>query len=325
VLLTSVLVRSRLARVTFWLGIVTAVGMFIVLIMGATVTTTGSEHGCGRSWPLCHGQFIPEFAVSTFIEFSHRLVVAAESVLVIVFAAALLLLYGRRWTARGLAALMVGFLFIQAGMGAWAVMEPQSAAVLALHFGISLIAVASTALGAAYAARPMEIEAAPAVAGRLVVATWGMAAYLYLLVYSGAFIDHTGFGPACPGWPLCAPAGTWPPEATAVNLLHRSAAALAFFLAGGLLLAYRRWAAGRVDLTVGGILLLAAIAAQGAAGAYLVLSRWDLFGELTHDAVTGLIFVPLAYLCLRVSVRRSPESVLAGTPVRLRTESTGSA
>ena len=42
--------------------------MFVVLVMGATVTNTGSAEGCGRSWPLCNGQFIPEFAVATLIE-----------------------------------------------------------------------------------------------------------------------------------------------------------------------------------------------------------------------------------------------------------------
>ena len=28
------------------------------LLMGATVTNTGSSEGCGKSWPLCHGEFI---------------------------------------------------------------------------------------------------------------------------------------------------------------------------------------------------------------------------------------------------------------------------
>ena len=35
--------------------------------LGTLVTTTGSGHGCGDSWPLCRGQFIPEFAISTAI------------------------------------------------------------------------------------------------------------------------------------------------------------------------------------------------------------------------------------------------------------------
>ncbi|MBA2521479.1 MAG: heme A synthase, partial [Chloroflexia bacterium] len=57
-------------------------GMFIVLLMGATVTNTGSGEGCGRSWPLCHGQFIPEYAFETMVEYSHRLVTGIEGLLI---------------------------------------------------------------------------------------------------------------------------------------------------------------------------------------------------------------------------------------------------
>ena len=41
---------------------------------------------------------------------------------------------------------MVGALLLQSGMGAWAVKYPQSAAMLALHFGFSLVAVAGVFL-----------------------------------------------------------------------------------------------------------------------------------------------------------------------------------
>src|SRR5437763_15333528 len=101
---------KRNARV---LGVLATVGMFLVLIMGSTVTGTGSEHGCGRSWPLCHGQLIPQFAVSTAIEFSHRAIVGVESVLIFAFAAAALYVYRRR-DVQILAGLMIAFLFMQA-------------------------------------------------------------------------------------------------------------------------------------------------------------------------------------------------------------------
>ena len=42
-----------------WVSILTTVGMFLVLIMGALVTKTGSAEGCGNTWPLCHGKFAP--------------------------------------------------------------------------------------------------------------------------------------------------------------------------------------------------------------------------------------------------------------------------
>ena len=74
--------RPKLEKWVKRLSFVAMVGMFIVLMMGSTVTNTGSGEGCGRSWPLCHGEFIPEYAVETAIEFSHRIVTAIEGILI---------------------------------------------------------------------------------------------------------------------------------------------------------------------------------------------------------------------------------------------------
>jgi len=134
--------RSWARATAVWLAMAAAIGMLIVLVMGATVTNTGSAQGCGRQWPLCQGKFIPDFAVSTFIEFSHRAVTGVEGILIVAVAVLIVALWWDRWPVRVLAPLMVGSLVLQAGMGAAAVMWPQSPLVLALHFGISLIALA---------------------------------------------------------------------------------------------------------------------------------------------------------------------------------------
>src|SRR4030095_11163221 len=124
--------------------------MLLVLVMGAAVTNTGSAQGCGRSWPLCNGQFVPEFTVEAAIEYSHRAVTGVEGVLIVALSAAML---DRWWRARDvqvLVPLMLGSLVLQAGLGAAAVMMPQSPAVLASHFGISLVAFASTLLSTVF-------------------------------------------------------------------------------------------------------------------------------------------------------------------------------
>ncbi len=43
-----------------------------VILMGAVVRATGSGAGCGRSWPTCHGQVLPELEGATAIEYTHR-------------------------------------------------------------------------------------------------------------------------------------------------------------------------------------------------------------------------------------------------------------
>jgi len=283
--------------------------MFAVLVMGETVTTTGSAEGCGRDWPLCHGRFIPDFAVATAIEFSHRALTGVEGILIVALTVAVLLLWRERRAIRVLAPLMLGALLLQAGMGAWAVKYPQQPVVLALHFGISLVALASVVLTAAYVWQVDRPGALPAqVAPRAVRwVTWGTAVYIYLLVYSGAYIRHTAAAGACPGWPLCgsSPAGT--AAGPAVNLVHRFAAAFALLLALGLAVGYGRLAARRVDLVRGAWILVACLVAQAASGAYLVLSRWGLGGELTHAAVTGITFTAIAYLCFRTVLGQKTE------------------
>jgi heme a synthase len=311
----------KLAKVAVWLGAAAALGMFLVLIMGATVTTTGSEQGCGRDWPLCNGKFVPDFALAAAIEFSHRAVTGIEGVLIVGLTLVALLLYGRQRPIRVLAPLMLGFLLLQAGMGAWAVKYPQQPVVLALHFGISLIALASTTLTAVYLWRPREVASVPPTPGPIRLITWSVATYLYLLVYSGAYIRHVAAAAACPGWPLCGPNGAaLGVEAIAVNIGHRLAAAAGLLLALGLVVLYSRAQPARRDLVAGAWLLVGALSVQAAAGAFLVLSRWSISGELLHAALTGIAFTAAAYLCMRVTlsnrsqlpeVRAAPSRVIA--------------
>src|ERR671914_2126036 len=101
-----------------WLAVVTTIGMLLVLVMGAAVTNTGSAEGCGRSWPLCHGQFIPEFTIATAIEYSHRAVSGIEGLLVLALTVLMLRLWGRDRQVQVLAPLMLGTLLLQAGLGA---------------------------------------------------------------------------------------------------------------------------------------------------------------------------------------------------------------
>lgn len=146
-------VASR--RPLAWLGVITTIGMFIVVAMGDLVTNAGAAEGCGRSWPLCHGQFVPTFTPQTLIEFSHRAVVGLVSIGVIVLAA------GRHVSAHALAPALVFFLVLQAVLGGMAVLWPQSPPVLALHLGISLIALATVLLSTALPLDTPGLHACP--------------------------------------------------------------------------------------------------------------------------------------------------------------------
>jgi heme a synthase len=292
--------------------------MFVVLIAGATVTNTGSAEGCGRDWPLCRGQFIPEFAITTAIEYVHRVITGIEGVLVLALTIGLLVLYRSRVAARVLAVLLMGSIVLQAGMGAWAVVQPQAPAVLALHFGISLIAFAAAVLAALAARWPERTLLAPPVGTGVRVATWAAGVYMYALIYTGAFVRHLGAAYACPSWPLCGPGGA-PSWLVSINLAHRIGAGLALLVGLGLVLFYSRWTSGRWDLVTGGWLVVGSIVLQALAGAYLVASGWSLYGELTHAGVTALVFAAISYLCFRVTLGGAPRQA-EGTARRLDPE-----
>ncbi len=55
-----------------------------VMVWGGFVKASGSGDGCGESWPLCHGQVVPQTeSASTWIELSHRLSTGLYGILVL--------------------------------------------------------------------------------------------------------------------------------------------------------------------------------------------------------------------------------------------------
>jgi cytochrome c oxidase assembly protein subunit 15 len=281
--------------------------MLLVLVMGAAVTNTGAAEGCGRSWPLCNGQFIPEFTVATAIEYSHRAVSGIEGVLVLALAVVML----ARWHADRevllLAPLMLGTLLLQAGLGAGAVMMPQSPAVLASHFGVSLIALATTFLTCVVvfertraSFQGADVAApSPPVPAAFRLAVLGVGLYVMVVVYLGAYVRHAGVSLACADWPLCNGQLVPPLDGpTGIVFAHRVGALSALMLL--LWLATRAQAVG-VGVATAWLAFGLAIA-QALSGAVVVNTRLSLFSTLGHAAIMALLFASLALLTRRVLV-----------------------
>lgn len=58
----------------------------IVIFWGAWVRISHSGDGCGDHWPLCTGEFIPDFThQKTFIEYFHRIMSGAYGIIVLYF------------------------------------------------------------------------------------------------------------------------------------------------------------------------------------------------------------------------------------------------
>jgi cytochrome c oxidase assembly protein subunit 15 len=306
------------------LAVAATVGMFLVLLMGTTVTNTGSAEGCGRSWPLCHGQFIPEYAFATMVEYSHRLVTGIEGFLILGLAITAFPLRRRYPELKALLPLMIGTLLLQSGMGAWAVMSPQTPAVMATHFGISLLCFAAVFLimRVLWEEAPTSAGAMPAITSGYRRLAWITVLWTVVVAYLGAYMRHSGAELACYTWPLCN--GSLLPDLASpgvgVAWGHRLVALIALGLVIWLLLWSRAFPDQRPDLarTNGWATLF--IVAQALAGGFVVLSRLTLASTLLHAALMALLFAALADGARRTLVPRritaeAPELVGTGVPV----------
>lgn len=189
-------------------AIASSIGMLLVLLAGALVTKTESGRGCGDDWPLCNGKFIPAYTMESMIEYSHRVVSAVEGFLVLGVAIAVFLKYrSNRDVFREplyYAGFALLFTIIQALMGAAAVMWPQSPPILAIHFGISIIAFAATFLLVIWMYRTRNgLPKAYAVPRSIMPRALATSIFCYVVIYLGAYIRHTDTAGGCEGWPLC--------------------------------------------------------------------------------------------------------------------------
>lgn len=275
---------------------------YLLIVLGGVVRITGSGMGCGDHWPLCNGHLFPPLTdIGTVIEWSHRLVAALVSVLVVALAA-----YGwwldtqaspgrQRFVSPGLAPgvgtptatfAAVGLLVLQILLGAITVKLELPAWTVILHLGTAMILLATLLI----AARAGAQHAAP-LHMSLIVLT-------FVTVLFGALTANLGAAAACGGFPLCN-GQIWitgGPLAV-IHWLHRL---LAYSLAVVAVL----WAIrsrGRAPFIVLGL-----VALQVSIGAATVLLGLPAVLQVAHVAVGTAVWgtVVLAVLAPRDSAER---------------------
>ncbi|MCI3919998.1 COX15/CtaA family protein [Paenibacillus sp. TRM 82003] len=303
--------QIRNQRLVHALAVAMCVGMFLVLLMGATVTQTESGRGCGDDWPLCNGRFVPDYTITSIIEYSHR-VVSAIVGLIVLAATIAVFLRVRRKDAKIYVALALFFTVLQAGLGAAQVMNPQSDAILALHFGFSLLAFTSTLLTVTSVRAAIRADRDPAsltspkpVSGTFRGVVWLTTLYSYLVVYTGAYTSHTDSGGGCSGFPLCN--GQVVPDvlegATAVSYMHRTAAYALFFIVLVLAIYASRVYKTHRDIYNGARWSLVLVTAQVLSGALLMALMGTgsyVLATLLHTLIISVLFAVLSYLSITV-------------------------
>lgn len=303
---------SRTERGLVLLARVTNILMFLVLIVGFLVTETHSAQGCGRHWPLCDGSFTPPFDLHGVVEYGHRFISGVTGILVVWLAIWAWRRLGRHPEVRWLASLAVLFTFIQAYLGAAAVMSPTSPYILASHFGVSLVAFASVLLldvrahqtvaqapdAAVSRGWTWRLRPAPSGFRRLV---WLTTVYVFALVYLGALVSHTNTGLLCLGWPLCN--GSLLPSLAGsvwIPYLHRVAAFVAVILVLVVHLRAQPLRKERPDLFKASAWAILLIVLQALSGWYIISSRIALGAVMLHVTLMTLLFGAVAYMALQV-------------------------
>jgi heme a synthase len=294
-----------LRRYLKWFAVLTTIGMIFVLLGGALVTKTGSGMGCGRSWPLCHGQIIPEnITLETIIELAHRVVSGGVGLLVLILAIWSYKAIGHKRETKFLAILSIFFLVLQGLIGAAAVIWGQSDFVLALHFGISLISFAAVFL---LTLLIFEVDQ-KFDADRIVIDKRmrfhiiAITIYSYFVVYTGALVRHTKSSLVCRDWPLCINTDPALPSNMYewIQMGHRVAAGLIFIW-----IAYVTWMAIRhyqhqKVLYWGWIIAFVLTLSQVIAGALVIITQLNLGIALLHAFFITCLFGLLCYFILLV-------------------------
>lgn len=264
----------------------------VVVLWGALVRASGSGAGCGSHWPLCNGAVIPPApAVQTLIEFTHRV----TSGLALAGVAGLVVwsrrLFPQGHPARRWAWASLGFIVVEALLGAGLVLlsyveknaSAGRAVYLCLHLTNTLLLLAAIE-GTAWAARggtwrwagvpPMlkgALAAALAASLTGAIAALGDTVYPATSMLEGMKQELADTAPAL----------------LRLRLLHPLAAVLSGFF---LLTAAFSALSGRLR---SGVALLCGL--QLAAGAVNVLLLAPVWMQLLHLGLAVLLWAGLVY------------------------------
>ncbi len=267
---------------------------YLLIVLGAVVRITGSGLGCGDHWPLCNGRLFPSLKdIPTVIEWSHRLVAAVVSMLVVGLA-----LVGRRLRGSGspepgvrAAYTAVVLLVIQVLLGAVTVKTGLTPVMVILH-----LATAMLLLGSLIAAARAPWIPTPD--------SWIPLALAFITVLFGALTANLGAIASCGGFPLCN--GQIIPHAGPLAAIHWIHRLLAYTFLGYLIW----WAVRSRERRVWS--LLAIVALQIAIAATMIQLGFPGGLQAAHAAVGAGVWATMVLAAIRPAT--NPAAAVAALP-----------
>lgn len=289
------------------LSFASAIGIYLLIVLGAVVRVTGSGLGC-PDWPLCYGNVIPPMDSAALLEWSHRTFAAIVSA---VLAATALVAWIRHRSNRLIIIPMIAvlpLLLFQILLGAVTVILELPPMIVLVHLTIAMILLALVILASVTAifdpvpAQPSSPGAVDRIEGRrrLRLVYWtGLA--LFLLLLSGAFVRATGATWICAGFPLCSGELMFGNHLMDIHMTHRIAAVVV-----GSLVLFTVWRAASQQntsnrISVAALFVTVAIAFQIGVGIWTVSTQAPALLRGMHVAGSAAVwssyvaFAVLAY------------------------------
>ncbi len=118
---------------------------YLTIVIGGDLTASANGFACGESWPLCPGGIIPDLSQpGVAIEFTHRVVAFATSLLILIELILALLWYRRGSPILYLSLSAFLLLLIQVILGMVTVQSKLDPAVVTAHLAIGTATFAAT-------------------------------------------------------------------------------------------------------------------------------------------------------------------------------------
>jgi cytochrome c oxidase assembly protein subunit 15 len=305
--MTSQSATGRKSKV-YWLSLATWILLFFVNTMGFVDTQTNSSLGMGRSWPFSEGGILPQhWQQSALIEFTHRAIVFVFMVMLFTLAVLAWRRYGKWIEVKVLLSVAIVFVFLEAALGAMAVLFVNPPAVTASHMGIALVSFAGVLLLTGIIKQidanggPEQLTPLRTTLPDRSFAKWAWFAlgYVFVSIYFGAYVASSGAGGRFQGWPLPAETYAHAHSAFVIDVVHRSLALGLVLLLVWLTVRAYRMRADRPELFKAARAALVLSGFQALSGALLIYTQLSLVAFLIHVSIVTFIFSLVAYLCLQ--------------------------
>ena len=271
----------------------TVIITYLLMVMGAVVTSTGSGLAC-PDWPLCYGSVKPPLQLNIWFEWGHRLLGATAGFFIL--ASTFFVWRNYRGIPRLLTAVVLGLLLLAVSLGGVIVLIEAPlleslvhTLIISSHLIIATLILICLVFTLRYVMGRKRSESFkgyfPLIFG-----------VLYLQIILGILVRYSGATVACPDLPLCN--GSIIPDFThytvTLHFFHRVGALLVFILTfSNLYKSIREMNGVLVSAITFGLVL-----AQGLFGMSIVLTGMFLPFIILHGATGFLLLGWLAYLSM---------------------------